>query len=87
MTKENNENNPANTEFQGDLTDGRKSGNWETRYSEKTAIDAIKWEKGYLIILFSIVLFVSFSFGLYFKGYFFSITPFNSSSEITGSIL
>ncbi|OFX42466.1 MAG: hypothetical protein A2046_08950 [Bacteroidetes bacterium GWA2_30_7] len=75
MTKENNDNqnNVQNTDFQGDLTDGRLPGNWKTRYSEEIAQNAINWEKKYLIILFFVLLIVSFGAGLYFKGYIFSL--------------
>jgi hypothetical protein len=56
-----------NTSFNSDLTDGREKGHWETRYSDKIAQQAIKWERKYLIILFFSVLAISIFLGLSFK--------------------
>lgn len=36
-----------------DLTDGRKPGHWQSRYSDVEAKRAIRWERNYLIIVFS----------------------------------
>ncbi len=35
-----------------DLTDGRKPGHWQSRYSDDVAKKAICWERNYLIIVF-----------------------------------
>ena len=56
-----------NTSFNSDLTDGREKGDWKTRYSDVNALNAINWEKKYLIALFIIVLFISVLLGIYFK--------------------
>ena len=36
-----------------DLTDGRKPGHWQSRYKDDEAKKAIRWERNYLIVVFS----------------------------------
>ena len=51
-----------------DLTDGRKIGNWESRYNDPVAKKAIRWERNYLILIFwsSIILPILVSLFLFF---------------------
>jgi hypothetical protein len=44
-----------------DLTDGRESGNWKTRYNDREAQEGINWEKKYLIIVFCCALIIPLS--------------------------
>ena len=57
-----------NNSFNSDLTDGREKGDWKTRYDDRIAINAIHWEKKYLIILFIIIIVASIFLGLFFNG-------------------
>lgn len=57
-----------NNSFNSDLTDGREKGDWETRYNDEIAKQAIRWERKYLIILFVSVLVTSVFLGVFFKG-------------------
>ena len=49
-----------------DLTDGRKQGEWKSRYDEG-ALKSICWEKKYLIIIFSIYIVLPLIFGILFN--------------------
>lgn len=51
------------TNFLGDLTDGRKPGEWETKYTP-AAQDLINSEKNYLFIVFIITLIVPLILGV-----------------------
>ena len=60
---------PQNNGFAADLTDGRKPGDWKTRYDDPIAIAAIKWEKNYLIIVLVVFLCLPLISGIYIKQY------------------
>jgi hypothetical protein len=53
MSQSDEENKTLPTGFApNDLTDGRKPGHWQARYSEPEAKKAILWERNYLLIVF-----------------------------------
>jgi hypothetical protein len=59
--------NQSSAPFLSDLTDGRKAGDWKSRYSDPTAINAIKFEKKYLISIIAFDIILYFVFGIAFK--------------------
>jgi hypothetical protein len=52
--------------FLGDLTDGRKKGDWKTRY-DLDAQKEIRWERNYLIFFLSCALLIPLAIGLSLK--------------------
>lgn len=60
-------NKTGSSPFLSDLTDGRKPGNWATRYSDDEARKSIDFEKRYLLILIFLNIVIATVLGLLIK--------------------